>query len=156
MKKLTKRIQAFTLAEMLVVLVISGIVISLALVVLNLVQKQISSITHYQEKQTALNLLENILWQDFNAHEVIANRHKLYCISEKDTVTYILNQDFTLRNGDTLKVPVFDIKTYLDGNIVNGNSIVDALELQVSQSQTDKILFVYKTKDAAYYMNHGF
>jgi competence protein ComGC len=70
MKAFNKKVTAFTIAEMLVVLVISGIVISLTMLILSLVQKQLSIINTNNEKTTEIQLLERVLWQDFNRHNL--------------------------------------------------------------------------------------
>lgn len=154
MPQLNKKIEAFTISEMLVVLVISGIVISLSLVVLDLVQKQIQSISSHQEKQSEIRTLERELWQDFNKYDINYTKHKLYFLSEIDTVVYTFRQDYTLRNTDTLDVPVYEIKAYLDGEVTT-KKYVDALELMLSKEQPDKTVFIHKRKDATYYMNDG-
>jgi type II secretory pathway component PulJ len=157
MKGWSRKISAFTISEMLVVLVISNIVISLALVVLNLVQQQISGVQKNAETKTEINLLEHALWKDFNSHEVVITKNReIICISEVDTVMYLLNDDVIIRNKDTIHTPVKKIEAYLDGNLVNGTSPIDALHLTIQQHQVDQNIFIFKTKDAAFYMNNEF
>ena len=155
MQLVNKKIAAFTLSEMLVVLVISGIVISLSLLVLNLVQQQVRSISRFQEVQSETQLLQRALWQDFNRHDINFSRQQLVCISEVDTVIYKFDKNYILRNSDTLKIPVSKVQLYLDGNLVTDTNL-DALELQLSLDQIDKNIFVFKDKDAAYFMNDDF
>jgi len=156
MKVLNKKVKAFTIAEMLVVLVISGIVISLTMLVLSLVQKQISNINTNNDQAAEIRLLERALWQDFNTYRLFfnTNQQQLYCVSEIDTVNYTFKDRYTIRNTDTLDVAVFKTTAYLDGNIVT-NKNMDAIELQLTKEITGKTVFIYKTKDASYYMNNN-
>jgi len=154
MKGLNKKINAFTIAELLVVLVISGIVISLTLLILNLVQKQLRIINNNNEQTTEIRLLERVLWQDFNRHNLFFNKkqQQLYCVSEIDTVQYTFKDTYTIRNTDTLNVAIFKTTTYLEGNTITSKDI-DAIELVVSKEIADKSIFIYTTKDASFYLN---
>ena len=69
--KSNKKIMAFTLSEMIVVLILTSIVIGLAFSVLNLVQKQMSAIQDNYNKSLELNKLETALWLDFNRYSDI-------------------------------------------------------------------------------------
>ena len=156
MNTLNKKVKAFTIAEMLVVLVISGIVISLTMLVLSLVQKQIRILKTNNNQTAEIRLLERALWQDFNRHRLFFNskQQQLQCVSEIDTVNYTFKDKYTIRNADTLNVVVFKTTAYLEGNTVTDTNI-DAIELQLTKETTDKTVFIYKTKDASYYMNNN-
>ena len=153
MRVLNKKVKAFTIAEMLVVLVISGIVISLTMLVLTLVQKQLNIINSNNERRVEVELLERTLSQDFNRHSLFFNikDQRLQCVSAVDTVNYIFENEYVIRNLDTLKVPVVKIVTYLDGTVASNNHL-DAMEVQLSKEIKDKKLFIYKTNDALFYM----
>jgi len=155
MERLNRKVKAFTLAEMLVVLVISGIVISLTMLILSLVQKQLRIINTNNNKTTEIRLLERALWQDFNKHRLFYNNTKqqLHCISEIDTVLYTFTPSYVIRNTDTLNVPIFKTTTYLDGTTTTNNNNIDAIELQLSKEIADKTVFIYTSKDASFYLN---
>lgn len=148
-----KKLEAFTLAEMLVVLVITGILVTMALLVLNLVQKQTKSITSVYNDNTEIHLLERVLWQDVAKGNMQFQKQQLLCTSEIDTVSYVFKKDMVIRNTDTLWVSVKGIQIYLDGNTTTKNNVVDAIELEL-QHQMNRSIFIYKTKDAAHYMNY--
>jgi len=154
MKALNKKVKAFTIAEVLVVLVISGIVLSLTLLILSLVQKQVITISQNYDRQAEIRLLERALWQDFNRHHLFFNtkQQQLQCISEIDTVNYRFKSNFVIRNADTLNVVVYKTTTYLDGDPV-ANHMIDAIELLLSKEIADQKLFIYKPKDASFYIN---
>lgn len=152
-----KKINAFTISEMLVVLVISGIIISIAMVVLNLVQGQIKSVQSVYKKNTEIQLLERALWQDFNTYNLHFNASGslLKGVSEIDSIKYLFKENYVLRNTDTLKTPVYQLKTFLDGEEVTSGKI-DALELLLSKEIKTKRIFIFKKNDAAHYLNdHG-
>ena len=156
MTALNKKIKAFTISEMLVVLVISGIVVSLSLVVLNLVQKQMNSIKNNYTKNTEIRLLERALVQDFQRYNLVyaSKNEQLMGLSIKDSVIYSFKENFVLRNADTINVSIFKSTLYLDGTITKENSI-DAIELQLSKEFPEKKLFISKTKDASFYVNNN-
>lgn len=156
MRLLNKKIKAFTLSEMLVVLVISSIVVSLSFVVLNLVQKQINSIKNNYAKNTELQLLERALVYDFQSYNLFYNtkNRQLTGISLKDSVVYSFKENYVLRNADTIKVQTLEPIFYLDGNNVKENSI-DAIEIRLSKEFLEKKLFISKTKDASFYINNN-
>lgn len=149
-----RKIKAFTISELIVVLVLSSIVISIAIVVLNLVQKQVTGIQFNLQKQNEIQILNKLLWHDFNKYQLqfFQKENILYCINSLDTVTYQFNKDFILRNQDTIKVNIKEAIFYLDAEKVSEN-IIDAVEIQFTEKFQNKILFVNKTKDATYYMN---
>ncbi|HHC81158.1 MAG TPA: type II secretion system protein [Flavobacteriia bacterium] len=152
---LTKKQRAFTIAEMLVVLVISAIAISIAMLVLGLVQTQIRSMSRNYNRQTQIRLLEKALWQDFNTHDPFYNpaKRQLQCISEKDTITYTFHTEYLLRNTDTLKIPIFKTISYLEGTVTTVTGQIDALEIQLKKEQPNKIVFINTVKDGAFYIN---
>lgn len=152
--QLNKKISSFTLSEMMVVLVISAIVISLAITVLNLVQQQISSINSNFRKNAEVRLLERTLYTDFNKYSLNYSSMDslLICTNPNNTVFYKFSQNFVLRNKDTLHVPIAEVIKYLDAQVVKGNTI-DALSLTLSNKFQHKQLFIFKQKDAAFYMN---
>lgn len=150
-----QKINAYTIAEMLVVLVVSSIVITLALLVLNLVQKQIHSIRKNIDYTNEIINLERALWNDFNSRNMIYNKKKdeLLGYNSKDTVTYYFDKEYVLRNKDTLKIGIASKELFLAAEKVNENSI-DALELTLTNDFQNKNLFIFTKKDASYYMNH--
>ncbi|MCF6296665.1 MAG: type II secretion system GspH family protein [Flavobacteriaceae bacterium] len=151
---IAKKVKSFTIAEMIVVLVLSGIVISIAILVLSMVQSQILGIQYNMEKQAEVQLLERTLWQDFNRYQLQYDKqnNKLFCSSPAETVVYTFTEDYIIRNQDTLKVSVQSINFYLDAEPIVENTI-DAIEVELSKNFQEKVLFVYQNKDASHYMN---
>lgn len=150
------KLKAFTIAEILVVLVLTSIVVSIALVVLSLVQKQIAGIQTQMKRQNNIQVLQKVLWQDLNKNEIVyfPKKKTLMCTNPIDSVTYTFDNNFILRNQDTIKVAVNNKYFYLDGEIVYGGSF-DAIEIELTKKFQNKTLFVYQNKDAAFYINNN-
>jgi len=150
----TKKVKAFTLSELLVVLVISSIVISLTFIVLGLVQKQISQIQQGYQDQQEIVLLKRVLLKDINTHDVFfeAKDTQLFCFNSIDTIQYSIASNYILREKDTFKLKVKEKEFLLDNQIVK-KGWVDAIHLEFEQSFTAKKIFLYKIKDAAHYLN---
>ena len=151
MKKKNKHVvAAFTLSELLVVLVISSIVISIGFLALGMIQKQIRQIRNALQQQQEVQFLERLLWQDFNTYTVQYNAKEdlYYLTNSTDSLTYRIQHEKLIRKNDTLPVQILNKRLFLDGQeTVTGS--VDAMEVQTSH----KKLFIYSHKDAAYYMN---
>ena len=71
-----KKIKAFTLSEMLVVLVISSIVIAAAFLILTMVQKQFMVVQKNINNKQEINFFERLLWRDFNTYTINYQKKK--------------------------------------------------------------------------------
>jgi len=143
---------SFTLAEIMVVLVISSIVITMAVDVLVLVQKQFTKTQNLVHHKIEIQLLENALWQDSSRSNVMIyndEKQKLHCMNGVDTVQYHFTDKYILRNKDTLNVSIIEKQFYLHAKKVK-TGVVDALELKILK----QFLFIYKKNNASFYMNH--
>jgi prepilin-type N-terminal cleavage/methylation domain-containing protein len=148
------RVSAFTLAELLVVLVISSIVIALGFSVLNMVRKQVFLIQkNYRKKQT-VQTFESVLKRDFNKGiaKYDSNLDRLIISSNKNDVVYQFLKGIIIREEDTLELLIGKKSFYLDGAKVT-SGFIDAVELQFDESFSSKQIFLYQKKDAAYYLN---
>ena len=67
-----KKIQAFTLTEVIIVLILTSIVVGLAFSVLGLVQKQMLAVQENYNKNLDISKLETSLWLDFNRYSEIS------------------------------------------------------------------------------------
>jgi len=149
----TKKIQAFTMVEMLVVMLLTVIVVSLAVMALNVLQNQLSNIRKNHLKATERETLTQALWVDLHRHEAFVDiaGKTLYFMSPTDTVTYVFANEFVLRNKNRIHVQVAVADFLLDGRKSNGR--IDAISLKLSKEFQSREIFVYKQKDAAYYIN---
>jgi prepilin-type N-terminal cleavage/methylation domain-containing protein len=150
----TKKINAFTLSEMLVVLVVSSILISMAFVAVSMVQKQVYLIQKNLSKKQQLLFFEATLLRDFNTHRVffIKQENSLLLTSSKDSISYTFFDDFVIRGTDTIKISFENKTLFLDGAMVTDGEI-DAIALNLLSSYANAQLFLQKTKGATFYLN---
>lgn len=147
------KLKSFTLAELIVVMIITAIVVGMAFSVLRIVQKQIHTIQTNFDKTSTLALFEQKLWQDFNEpHHIIYNKNELILISEIDTVNYSFQENFTMRNQDTIKLKITPNKAFFKGKeIMNG--AIDAISIFADTELPDYEIFVSKKNDITLFMN---
>lgn len=151
------KLKAFTLAEMIVVLVVASIVISMGFLVLNMVRKQVSLIqTNYQKKQE-VQFFEVTLTRDFNKRKAFFNQKKgkLTLKNRKDSISYVFLDQYIVREMDTFNLEVKNKKLFLDGVEVKGK-FIDAIEISLSEQFSNKNLFIQQTKDASFYINNKY
>lgn len=149
------KIQSFTLPELLVVMIITAIVVGMAFSVLRLVQKQIYAIETNFNKTSSLALFEQRLWQDFNELNTIQFKGKdksLLLESEMDTVVYSFQENYTLRNNDTIKLKVTTNELFFKGKEVQEGNI-DAVSISAKTELPDYEIFVSKKNDVTLFMN---
>lgn len=149
------KLKSFTLAELLVVMIITAIVIGMAFSVLRLVQKQIHAIQTNFDKTSTLALFEQKLWQDFNESNTIIydNQKQILAItSEIDTVNYSFQEKFTMRNLDTIKLKINPNKMFFRGKEIKSGTI-DAISLFAETELPDYQIFVSKKNDVTLFMN---
>lgn len=148
------KLRGFTLAEMLVVLVVASIVISMGFLVLNMVRKQVKGFQQNYQKKQEIQFFETTMVRDFNRRSVFFNKqlNVLFMKNTKDTIQYQFFNNLVIREKDTFKIEIVSKKLFLEGFEVKENSI-DALQIGVSENFGSKQIFMYQTKDAAYYLN---
>jgi competence protein ComGF len=149
------KIKSFTLAELLIVMIITAIVVGMAFSVLRLVQKQIHTIQTNFDKSSNLALFEQKLWQDFNELNTIQynKEEKLLLMqSEMDTVIYSFNDTYSLRNKDTIKLKLVPNFLFLNGKETEYGDI-DAIKIQANNELVDYEIFVSKKNDVTFFIN---
>ncbi|WP_036384483.1 type II secretion system protein J [Muricauda sp. MAR_2010_75] len=154
MNKSAKKIKAFTLNEMLVVLLITSLVVGMAFSVLRLVQQQMDGLTHNYEKSTELNLLRQSLWIDFNQCDGVwfdATEQKFLFVNELKRVTYQFRDKYVIKERDTFFIPIDEKRIYFKGEGTKSGEI-DALDLRTSKEGGGRI-FVFKKNASTSYVN---
>ncbi|WP_350284659.1 hypothetical protein [uncultured Croceitalea sp.] len=150
-----KKLKAFTLSELLVVLLLTVVVVGLAFSVLNLVQQQMNGSRQNYQKTTELNLLKQALWRDFRTYQYLnfnmGDEH-LHLSSAIDTVRYTFMEDYVVRQQDTFNIDLAAKTFYFDGTAVT-DGMIDAIELETNKESGQKQVFVYRENAAIIYMN---
>ncbi|WP_442267063.1 PulJ/GspJ family protein [Tenacibaculum sp. ZS6-P6] len=147
-----KKINAFTLTELIVVMVISTIVVSLAFMALSMVKRQIRNIEKRIYIKEELTRLEKVLMKDFNTFRNIEKQNSyLKFKNALDSVTYEIEQTFVLRNKDSFQLSLKNTTLFLDGNKVKQGA-VDGMRFEIKELK-NRPTFVFLQKDATFYLN---
>lgn len=153
--RMKTKVQAFTLNEMVIVMIISTIVIGLAFTVLSLVQRHMWSIQQNFSLNTEFNRLEQALWIDTNNFSSISynkTENTLQFTSVIDSTLYQFKEGYVLKDRDTFKI-VIEQKTFF----FNGNKIdkgrVDAIRLELPKQYKDQSVFIFKHNDATQFID---
>lgn len=154
MKTVTK-VKAFTLSELLVVLLLTTVVVGMAYAVLHLVQKQMYGIHGNFERNTELNLLRQSLWTDFNQYDGVwydAQTQELIFANGLDERIYQIHEAYIVEHKDTFQVKIEEQLFFFKGKErVSGE--IDALHFKTSKELGAKPVFVFKRNAATSYLN---
>ncbi len=149
------KVKSFTLPELLVVMIITAIIIGIAFSVLRFVQNEIAVIQKNFDKNSSLALFEQRLWQDFNTCSAVRFNEKennLLIESEMDTIVYSFQDNFVLRDKDTLKLKLKIDKLLLEGKKIQEGAI-DAVTISGEAELPQYAIFVSKKNDINFFMN---
>ena len=149
------KIEAFTLSEIIIVLILTSIVVALAFSTLRLVQYQMQGMTSNLNQNAHLNRLETSLYLDFNRYATIEysnNRNALMFSSPTRRTTYTFRENYVIKEDDTLLIATKKLSVFLDGKTI-ADGPVDGLKLELTNDFQEQSLFVFKEKDATFYMN---
>ena len=153
--KLTKKIESFTLGEMIIVLILTSIVVGLAFSVLTLVQKQMGGIQSNFKHNTEFSKLETSLWIDFNRYSKVkydALENELVLASEIDSISYRFETDYVVKDLDTFNIKFEQRELYFKGQDIDSGE-VDAIKLKTTKDLQNQKLFVFKQNTAEIFMN---
>ena len=148
------KVRAFTLNEMVIVMIISTIVIGLAFTVLSLVQRYMWSIQENFSLNTEFNRLEQTLWLDTNNYNTInynKMKQELKFQTILDSTIYKFKPDYVLKGKDTFLVKIEQQKFFFKGIKVDEGT-VDAIQLKLSKQYEDQSIFIFKHNDATQFI----
>lgn len=149
MRKATHKIKAFTLTEMMVVIVISAIVVGLAFTILSIIQKNMRNIEENYDHHAALKSLEVSLTIDFTKYpNAVWNpkANQLVLSSPIAKKAYTFTTDSIVNKLDTFMVNTKNFSFYFEGKKVNSGSI-DAIKLTFNNTTAIHRIFVFKHND---------
>lgn len=155
MNSKNQKIHAFALQEMMVVLAITAIVVGMAFSVLNLVQKQMNSITGIYEVKLEANKLRQSLWIDFNRYSYVhfdQKKELLYFSNELEEKWYAFRDNHIIMEKDTFDIRL-DARKFYFNNEVMAKGEIDAIELKTSKESGHQQIFVFKANAPATYVN---
>ncbi len=149
----SQKIKAFTLTEMMVVIVISAVVIGLAFTILNIVQKNMRSIENNYQHQSEIQSLEVAMTIDFNRYPKAqwnSEENKLTLSSPIEKRIYMFSADSISNDLETYVLKTKNLTYYFEGKEVTSGSI-DAIKLTFDNTTDLHRIFVYKYNDPTIY-----
>jgi len=149
------RVLAFTLSEVIIVLILTSIVIGLAFTVLGLVQKQMFAIQSNYNKNLEIKKFQTALWMDFNRYLTIQYNtfeDKMVLKNEIDSISYNFSKDYIVKEADTFNIQLKTKQFYFDGDLSNSNKL-DAIKFTTTKAYQSQELFIFKKNDATSYMD---
>ncbi len=157
MKSKARKIPAFALQEMMVVLAITSIVVGMVFSVLRLVQNQMGDIKEVYQIKLEANKLRQSLWVDFNRYSHAhynATKGELYLSNEMNEKMYYFQKNQIVTQGDTLMLPL-DLKLFYFDNKEVFNGEVDAIQLKTNKASGNQQIFVFKNNSPVTYINNN-
>lgn len=155
-KKLPK-IESFTLSELVVVMAISIIVVGLAYSAINLLTKNVYVIQNNYSQVTDIQLFEQQLAIDFNTYPKTSYSkfsEKLSFSSPIDSIIYLFESEYVLRNTDTIWIEAKEKELFFKGEIVEKGS-VDAIKIIGSNELQNKGFFIFRRNDGLTRLDNG-
>jgi hypothetical protein len=151
---LATKIKAYTLSEVLVVLLLTSILAGMAFSVLSMVQRQLFSIQKNIDVKANFKQLEQSLLITMNRHAKLkynTSENTLYCYSEIDTVRYVFTKEYVKKSTDTFFVSNIHKKLFFEGKETN-EGLIDAIKVDSVGGNSNLKLFLFTHNDAKTYM----
>lgn len=148
--KISKKIESFTLSEVLVVLVVTAIVVAIAFSVLRLTTQQYAAINSRYKERAEIQKLKQRLYTDINTMNEVswnAKERKLLVKNKERSVTYDWTADYLIRNMDTVSYNTKEIRLFYKGVEVE-EGIIDGIEIELLRTGQPIRLFVSRKLDA--------
>lgn len=151
---LKKKYPAFTLLEMIIVLVLFTLVAGIASLAYTLLLKQYTLYRSATEKQYSLELLHHLLYTDIHTCQTaIYSETGFELIQHESSVAYSMLPDFILRktqsSTDTFFVQAEIISCTLQGKGIAYKSIFDEINLRVKQEKSEICHFAFRIQYGA-------
>lgn len=153
--KTSNKIAAFTLSEMVVVIILTSIIVGIGFSVLSMVQNHMKMIQANFTKSAELDRLQQSLWLDFNRYSTINYKpleDELVFTNDFDSINYKFSSETLVKGVDTFQVSIEKKAFFFDGNPIQ-EGVLDALKLNLDKSFQNQVLFVFKKNDAVQFIN---
>lgn len=149
MKRIPSKIKAFTLTEVMVVIVISTIVAGLAFSILRIVQSNMYSIEHNYAYKSELISLETEMTIDFNTFPSATwepKENTMTVFSPLQERKYQIFKDSIVTDINAHRLKIKDKIFYFEGEVVSAGAI-DAVKFTFYDTREPYRLFVFKYND---------
>jgi prepilin-type N-terminal cleavage/methylation domain-containing protein len=149
-----KELKAFTLLELLVGMILSGIVLAATFTAYRVVTRQYETYRDKSKSITEVSLFVAQLESDFeNATTItLASENRIHLQFEKRMLEYRFSEKYVLRNDfmrtDTFNVSVAQTEAFRQSGKINSESAeIDELRLRINyEGETEEKIYI-KTKD---------
>lgn len=148
--RLSAKVKAFTLIELVVVIAVSTVVAGLSFSVIRLIQKNTTAISVGYERKSQVQTLELALHSDFNRFTTVnwdPIKEELTFISPVEEKLYQFHKDSIQAQNQVFNLKTLKQKFYFRGVEVK-NKEIDALKLVVEVTKGQELcIFVFKHND---------
>jgi hypothetical protein len=151
------KVKLFTLAEIIVAMLLSSILILITYKVYNNVQVYVLNNLHNKHKKSEL-MLRAVLMRDINkANMVLSANRGFLCIIDSMEVSYNFTDSLIIRKGiiaDTFKFNVKEIKLWNDTLLVlSSEEIVERVEIFLEINNEEKVFIERRQGASKEYFN---
>ena len=153
---MVRKLNSFTLSEMLVVLLLTTFVVGISFSVLQLIQKQMHGIEGNFEQRTEYNLLYQSLWINFNQYDGVwynADLNQLTFVNEINTLEYKISETYVTKQKDTFFIKIDRPQFFFKGKPQSFGEI-DAMDFFITAEGSKRRFFVFKKNAATSYLNN--
>lgn len=99
----TPKLKSFTLIEMVIVMIISGIIISIAYFSFFIIAQRFNSFSSSSRSLMEIGTLNNLLAEDFNdAKSVNVEGDEILVIKDSSSIHYLFEEEYILRQQESL------------------------------------------------------
>lgn len=152
-----KRLAATTMIELIVVMLLSTILFSAAMLIYKIINTQYEHYALITDKVNDYDDLHHLLYQDiWNAHQVEVLDNELYCWLDHQDITYLVQEQYILRqiqeeivHTDTFHLVQTKLEAYFNDGLID-QGLVDKVTLSIphqTQQGTAKQFVFSKTYD---------
>ena len=153
---MVRKLNSFTLSEMLVVLLLTTFVVGISFSVLQLIQKQMHGIEGNFEQRTEYNLLYQSLWINFNQYDGVwynADLNQLTFVNEINTLEYKISETYVTKQKDTFFIKIDRPQFFFKGKPQSFGEI-DAMDFFIAAEGSKRRFFVFKKNAATSYLKN--
>jgi hypothetical protein len=136
MLSVMKKINAYTLMELIVVMVTSIIVITLAYKVFDLISHQYLQFVRYNESVYEVYQASALMATDFRESEyIVKNPEGVTCVYKNKEIVYNIGSNITVRSvdlvRDTFRIKAENVRYYFsDKEVIDVNKYVDQIKFE--------------------------
>ncbi|MFN3402664.1 MAG: prepilin-type N-terminal cleavage/methylation domain-containing protein [Cytophagaceae bacterium] len=142
------KIKSFTVLEMLIVMLLSGITISAAYAIFSIFFIKYNSFNHTSEENYKIMLLQKLLKEDIDkAEKILKADNGFKCIFPQKTTLYTFEKEYILRQSivsDTFYCKVNEFNCYFGKEEVLEGGLIDRVNAGIEYNKNKMNLYYQK------------